>query len=93
MGDWRPISGADCDVFLSWANAQGFRIGPENANKDVQDAFQGFTAGDLRWLCKAMIQAQPKKPDLATLRRAVLARNVAILRLPNDRTPKVTGTG
>lgn len=80
MGRARQISGADADVFLSWASSSGFKFDPQIAIQDVEEAFRGFTDADLRWICKAMLYVQPKKPDLATLRRAALARNVAILR-------------
>lgn len=85
MAQGRPICGTDADVFLDWLTGAGFRFFPEIEKQDVLDAFVGFTNNDLRWLCAALRQtnlgaALKKSPDLAAMRRATLARDVALLR-------------
>lgn len=77
--EFKPISGADADKFLIWCKGTNYGIDANIANKDVQDAFLGFSIGDLKWICLAINQAKTI-PDLATIRRAILARDVAILR-------------
>jgi len=83
--EFKPISGADVDLFLIWCKGRDFGESPQIANADALDAFRGFSIGDLKWLCQAMIQAKAI-PDLSTMARAILARDVAILR-SNDRNP------
>lgn len=83
--EFKPISGADVDKFLIWCNGTDYGIDPQIANKDVQDAFGGFSIGDLKWICQAIVQAKTI-PALGTMARAILARDVAILRSDNRNT-------
>lgn len=77
--EFKPISGADADKFLIWCNGTEYGIDAQIANKDVLDAFRGFTIGDLKWLCQAIHQAQGI-PDLAAMVKAIKSRDVAVLR-------------
>lgn len=83
IASYQPISGADADIFLSWCNGAGFTIDPEIDVQAVLEAFDGFTKTDLRWLCQAIRQAG-NAPDLATMAKAVKARDVAPLRDRNS---------
>lgn len=83
--EYKPISLADVDKFLIWCNGTDYGIDPLIANKDVLAAFDGFTIGDLKWICQAIHQAR-QIPDLATMVKAIKSRDVTDIRL-GDRNP------
>jgi hypothetical protein len=80
-----PITGGDAIKFASWCNGLDFANDANIEDQDVLDAFRGFSVADLIWLCRAINQAQGI-PDLAIMAKAILARDVAILR-SGDRNP------
>ncbi len=82
---FKPISGADVDKFLIWCNGTDYEIDPQIENKGVLEAFDGFSVGDLKWLCQAINQAR-RIPDLAIMAKAIKSRDVTDLRL-GDRNP------
>lgn len=79
-----PICGSDTAKFLLWCTGTGFEIDAQIDNAELLEAFRGFSVLDLKWLCQAIKQAG-NIPDLATMRKATLARDVSVLR---DRDPQ-----
>lgn len=84
-GQFKPLTAEIADQFVIWCKGRDFGQDREIANKDVLEAFDGMSIGDVRWLAQAIIQAKVI-PDLGTMARAILARDVAILR-SGDRNP------
>jgi hypothetical protein len=84
-GQFKPLTAEYADKFVIWCKGRDFGQDREIANKDVLDVFDGFSIDDVRWLAEAIIQAKVI-PDLGTMARAILARDVAILR-SDDRNP------
>jgi hypothetical protein len=87
--EFKPLTGADVDKFLDWCKGTEYWNDANIANVDVLDAFGGFSIGDLKWICQAIIQAK-EIPDVSIMARAILARDVAILRPSIRRSESLT---
>lgn len=70
----------DANKFLDWLDGQDdVKKSGEISLIAVLEAFSGLSRGDLKWLCGAIHQAG-KAPDPGTMKKATLARDVALLR-------------
>lgn len=69
----------DARRFLDWLDQQDVKRAEGIGLITCMEALSGCTQGDLRWLCAAIHQAGIA-PAPGTMKKAVLARDVAVLR-------------
>lgn len=69
--------------FINWVHAQDLPVHADVKVGHCAVAFSGLCVADLRWLCQAIRQAG-RAPVPATMKKAILARDVSILRPGHD---------
>ena len=73
----------DMRIFVDWLVAQGIPIDRRVSAARCMIVFSGFIREDLKWLCQACRKAG-RVPRPETMRKAALARDVAVLRPGGD---------
>ena len=77
---FQTITRADVQKLVTWIYEQDLQMHPDTMIVDkLLTAFDGFTRGDLRWLCAAIKQAG-EVPAPSYMAKAIRARDVALLR-------------
>ncbi len=69
--------------FVDWIKKQDLPIHADVKVGHCQVCFSGMCVADLRWLCQAIRQAG-RAPAPTTMKKAVIARDVSILRPGHD---------
>ena len=73
------ITHADALQFCQWLKEQDVTVHEGVFPVSVQLGLYSLTRGDLRWLCKAILQAGDA-PSVDRMRKAILSRDVGDLR-------------
>ena len=73
------INHSDAEQFVEWLQDKELPIHASIFPVAIQKGFYSLTRTDLRWLCKAILQAG-NAPSVGQMRMAILSRDVADLR-------------
>lgn len=73
----------DARVFVDWIKKQSIEIHVDVTPGRVLVVLSGLGLPDLKWLCKAILQAG-RAPQPETMKKAVVARDVRVLRPGGD---------
>ncbi len=75
------INHDDAVLFVQWLQLQKVPMHDSIFPVSIEKGFYSLTKNDVRWLCKAILQAE-NAPSVGRMRQAILSRDVGKLRDP-----------